>query len=83
MLLTEIEAAQFAKVDRRTIRKLITSGRLRALDFGTGRRRYRVALADLQAISPAPARAVPVETLRKRHRRVPSIPSTSTYLPSA
>ena len=54
MLLTEAQAAREAQVDRRTIRKLIDAGRLRASNFGTGKRRhYRIDAADLMSIRNA------------------------------
>ena len=54
MFLTEAEAAHTLRIDRRTLRRLIESGRLRALNVGTGRRRhYRIAEADLSEVSSA------------------------------
>ena len=52
-LLTESQAAAAAQVDKRTIRRLIETGRLRALDFGSGKRHhYRINPAELQAVQP-------------------------------
>ncbi len=88
MLLTETQAAQHAQVDRRTIRKLIRGGRLRAIDLGDNHRHcYRIDLADLAAVSPAtdlqPTSEIRVER-KLRTRRLPASRSTSTesYLPT-
>jgi len=52
MFLTETEAAQQLKIDRRTLRRLIEAGRLRALNVGSGRRRhYRIAQSDLTEVN--------------------------------
>lgn len=53
MLLTEREAAAVVQIDRRTLRRLIQSGRLRAVDIGSGKRRYyRIDPSDLRRIAP-------------------------------
>jgi len=86
MLISLSEAAREAKVDRRTIRRLIQSGRLRALDFGNGTRRlYRIDPADLRAItskSIPTAPPTPISQPRRRRRRSASSPSVSQFLPS-
>ena|SRR5687768_2232188 len=51
MLLTEAQAAAELQIDKRTLRKLILSGRLRAVDVGSGgRRHFRIAREDLREI---------------------------------
>src|SRR5258708_1599000 len=83
-LLTESQAARLAQVDKRTLRKLIEAGRLRAMDFGTGKRRhFRIDLADLKTI-PAASQSTQTPSPRPR-RRGPSLPlpsSVSAYLPT-
>lgn len=90
MLLTEAQAAREVQVDRRTIRRLIRAGRLRAVDFGSGRRRcYRIDPADLHAVSPAgaaadgvtPAAAPAPPNPRGRRPGSPQAP-VNAYLPS-
>jgi excisionase family DNA binding protein len=65
-LLTEKEAAIIAKVHPRTIRRLISGGKLPALNFGNGGRRkvYRIDPAALLNVQP-----VHLPLPRERHRR--------------
>ena len=88
MLLTETQAAAEAQVDKRTIRRLIQSGRLKAIDVGCGgRRHYRIDPDDLRRIQSAVKAAAPLTpplpALRHRRRRASSAPSSiAAYLPS-
>src|SRR4051794_9343126 len=94
-LLTERQAAEEARVDPRTIRRLIREGRLRALDFGGGtRHRCRIDPADLKAVRPPDANPdandelgdEPLVTtgLRRGRRRSASSPArtVTSYLPT-
>jgi excisionase family DNA binding protein len=91
MLLTEMQAAREVQVDRRTIRRLIRDGRLRALDFGSGKRhRYRIDPVDLRALGTqrerdhSPLTTPPSPAASRRRRRPAAISlSASAYLPSA
>lgn len=86
MLLTEVQAAREAQVDRRVIRKLIESGRLKAIDFGCRRHRYRIEPSELTRIK-AP---VADDNASHERRRLPvgekrpcrSSPDPSAYLPT-
>lgn len=83
--LTEYEAAKETRVDRRTIRRLIQSGRLRATDFGSRRRHvYRIQRADLQTIQAAPDAQYSSQATqpRRRRRRFPSTGLVAQFLPS-
>ena len=86
MLLTEAQAAREAQVDRRTIRRLIVEGRLRAADFGSGKRRhFRIDPADLRAIAPlptSPAAPMPPRSSRRRRGQSSSPAPLAAYLPS-
>jgi excisionase family DNA binding protein len=88
MLLTETQAAREAQVDRRTIRRLINDGRLRALDFGSGKRHYfRINPADLRAVLKRPeecSSTPPNLASRARHRHLQAATSSSVaaFLPS-
>lgn len=70
-LLTEEQAAKIAGVSKRTIRRLITSGRLQAKDYGTGAKHYyrieQAALAELQTKGIATVNGKRQPTPRKRH----------------
>jgi excisionase family DNA binding protein len=82
-LLTESQEAAAAQVDKRTIRRLIENGRLRALDFGSGKRHhYRIDPADLYMVQPAVEKfpITPLQRRRQRHQRVGSL---AEYLPTA
>ena len=86
MLLTETQAAKMLQVDRRTVRKLICSERLHAVDVGGGKRRvFRIDPADLRSISRAGSAWVRaadcVSSSARRH--LPSTVSVSSYLPNA
>jgi len=84
MLLTEAQAARELQVDKRTLRRLIESGRLRAVDIGSGRRRYhRIDLKDLKSIAPAPGQVGDVTPRSQHGRRTASSNSVAAYLPSA
>lgn len=80
VFLTEEQAAQVAGVDKQTIRRLIEKGRLKATDFGTGKRQfYRIAPEDLMAVTPRlqdeslqPQEAIAPPTRRRRRVRQPS-----------
>jgi len=82
MFLTEAEAAHTLRIDRRTLRRLIESGRLRALNVGTGRRRhYRIAEADLSEVSSAQPPPQAAHTHRfVRHR---AAANAASLLPAA
>lgn len=67
-LYTEDEAATAAKVSRSTIRRMVKEGRIRWVNYGTGKVRSVVripcgALADVQAPEPE---ATPVPRRRRR-----------------
>lgn len=86
MLLTELQAAREAQVDRRTIRRLIRDGRLRALDFGSGRRHhYRIDPADLRGLASQPnlsPATTPPPPRQRHHRRAASSQAAAAFLPS-
>lgn len=67
-LLTEHEAAKAAKVSKWTIRRLIEKGKLRAANYGTGCKRYRIDPADLLNVQPFDL--MPQEPQRKRQRAI-------------
>jgi hypothetical protein len=70
-LLTELEAAEMAKVCPRTIRRLIEGGKLRAANYGNGRKKlYRIRPEDMADVQPFEMPA-PHERVR-RHRSVRS-----------
>jgi excisionase family DNA binding protein len=82
-LLTESQAAAAAQVDKRTIRRLIETGRLHALDFGSGKRRhYRINPAELHAVQPVVGKT-PITPPPHRRRQHPSRSSLAGYLPTA
>jgi len=78
-LLTEEQAAELARCSARTIRRLISTGRLDARDFGTGKHHnYRIspdALARLNDPQPKPRRQ------RRSTRRSSSSASLDSLLP--
>lgn len=78
-LLTEKQAASFAGVDRKTIRRLIEAGRLPAADYGTGKKKlYRINPDDLLSIK----RGIPAPDVRLRpHRQAANV--AAAYLPWA
>lgn len=90
-LLTEQEAAERAKVSRKTIRRLIEQGRLEAADYGTqGQRNYRIDPAALAKVGagPAPDAPGPVEITppaprprRGSRRRAAASAAAAAYLP--
>ena len=86
MLLTESQAAREAQVDKRTLRRLILAGRLRASDFGTrGRRFFRIDPDDLKKVLSQPSvSATPTPPLppSRRRRRAASSSSLAAFLPS-
>lgn len=87
MLLTETQAAREAQVDKRTVRRLIETGRLKAVDFGSGKRHhYRIDPADLKGIAAGPVEtgADRLPPVRRQHRQ-PTAPvgTVAAYLPSA
>jgi excisionase family DNA binding protein len=72
--LTVVQAAKHKGISDKQIRKLIESGRLKAENVGTGKRKhYRIALEALAAIEPPPAEP----RLAPRQRRT-SRPTAST-----
>jgi len=88
MLLTEKQAAQQLQIDRRTLRKLIDSGRLKAINVGGGtRRHYRVhpdALGEITSPKfPALGAIMPQRIDRPRRSRRAFLSSIESYLPSA
>jgi excisionase family DNA binding protein len=81
-LLTESQAAAAAQVDKRTIRRLIETGRLQALDFGSGKRHhYRIDPAELHAVQPVVDKPAITPPLPRRRRQQP-LCSLSAYLPT-
>ena len=86
MFLTEAEAATEIRADKKTVRKLILSGRLRAIDVGSrGRRHFRIDPSDLKEIAPAEHQKAPLPPPISRRRRRPTVQANSVaaYLPSA
>lgn len=83
-LLTEQQAAVLAQVNKKTIRRLIETGRLRAADFGSGRHCYRIDPSDLQSIASVLKHSKPMLQKPKRLRRRRACPQNSVvaYLPS-
>jgi excisionase family DNA binding protein len=82
-LLTESQAAAAAQVDKRTIRRLIQTGRLRALDFGSGKRHhYRIDPAELYSVQPVVEKTPITPPSPRRLRHQPPC-SLSAYLPMA
>jgi hypothetical protein len=71
-------------VDKKTVRRLIETGRLRAIDFGSGRRHhYRIDPDDLRTVATAFSNAPTTSpTCRRPRRRVASSNSADAYLPS-
>jgi len=84
MFLTEKEAAARLQCDPRTVRRLVVSGRLRAVDLGTTRRNLRIDPDALNAILPPPADppVMPPPTYHRGPRSLPPAASTQAYLPS-
>lgn len=85
MWLVESEAARELRIDRRTLRKLIQSGRLRAVDVGSGSRHiYRINPDDLREITaPFPPAETSMPHPRPVHRRRSAAPaSLASFLPS-
>lgn len=79
--LTESQAAVAVQVDKRTIRQLIESGRLRAVDFGNGKRHhYRIEAQDLKSIEPQTAKLS--HDLRPRRRRLARSKVSVAFLPT-
>lgn len=80
-LMTEKEAAEFCKVSRATIRRLIKAGRLKAVSLGTGKRPlYRIDPASLLEIAAEPK---PIVIPRARRRRAVTPPGDTSWLPDA
>jgi excisionase family DNA binding protein len=85
MLITEAQAATEAQVDKRTVRRLIETGRLKAIDFGSKRRHYRIDPEDLKSISAAPDGQAPEPlppAVRRRGRLMALPKSVTAALPS-
>jgi excisionase family DNA binding protein len=83
-LLTERQAAESAQVDRRTLRRLIDTGRLRALDLGNGRRRcIRIHADDLKNIQPPPLVSMPPRPARRRRNQNASVSHLAAFYPNA
>jgi hypothetical protein len=62
---------------------LITTGRLRAIDFGSGKRRhFRIDPIELQAIRAPDTRQIRPPPIHRRPRFA-SFPSVAAYLPDA
>lgn len=82
-LLTVTEAAIAAKVDPKTIRRLIKSNRLKAAPYGSGtiRKNYRIRRGDLALVADnAPADASHDITPQPRRRRL-NASSAADFLP--
>lgn len=69
--LSVTQAAARLGISARQVARLIETGRLPALNVGTGQRRkdYRIAVADLDALRVQPAQGLPDEPKRRRHHR--------------
>src|ERR1700690_3890400 len=87
VFLTEDEAAMALRVDKRTVRRLIVSQRLRAVDLGSGGKRhhYRIDASELKAVAdPVESVVTPTPIGRaQRRRHSASAGSVSAYLPNA
>jgi excisionase family DNA binding protein len=82
-LLTESQAADAAQVDKRTIRRLIETGRLRALDFGSGKRHhYRIDPVELHEVQPVVEKSATTLPSPRRRRHQP-VYSLASYMPTA
>jgi excisionase family DNA binding protein len=82
-LLTVKQAAKWANVAEKTIRRRIKDGRLRASPYGSGskRKNYRIDPADLTALKPeADAESARALTIPRR-RRQPTALLARDYLP--
>jgi excisionase family DNA binding protein len=87
MLLTEKQAADELQIDRRTLRKLIESGRLQAVNVGGAHRKhYRVHPDALKEIipdnSPSAVKVTQWRTHRRSRLRQSSSSSARSYLPT-
>ena len=84
-LLSEKQAAEMAGVSRKTIRRLIEKGRLKAADYGTGHHRnYRIHPDDLASVETFPsAPSEPHIVMRPDHltRRRRQSSSAAAFLP--
>ncbi len=88
MLLTIEQAAEVANVSTRTLRRLIKGGRLKAQDFGTGKRNkaWRItpeALLDLIPSAMLAQNLTQLSAAPRRGRRSRSSSSARQYLPDA
>lgn len=82
MMLTESQAAELIQVDKRTIRRLVQTGRLRAINIGCGSRvHYRIDPEDLRQILPPETPRAGGRTRARTAHRPPS--SLAAYLPNA
>lgn len=84
MLMTEKQAAEKLQIDRRTLRKLIESDRLQAINVGgSGRKHYRIHPDALKEIVPDNPIKVTQRRMRRRSRlRQSSSSSARSYLPN-
>jgi len=75
-LLTEAEAAAVAKVHPRTIRRLIETGKLAAINFGMGSKKiYRIKPEDLGSVQPVEKPAGPQRRQRRERIIAPRAPA--------
>lgn len=86
-LLTEREAAALMRVDRRTLRRLVEAGRLRAINVGSGKRRHyrftQQAIFDIALQSTASQTAAASSVRRIPRFRARRSDQTDACLPSA
>lgn len=85
-LLTEQQAAALAGVSKKTIRRLIEQGRLKACDFGTGtQHNYRVhpdelfRVASIPLTNPEPTQPSPQVRPRRRQPASPVSDETRVW----
>ena len=84
ILLTEAQAAAALQVDKRTLRRLIESGRLKAVDISSGfRRHYRIDPADLRDMAKREEKTTTIVPRRTRCGRLSSMGSVHAFLPPA
>ena len=83
MMLTVAQAAKAANTSERSIQRLIQSGRLAAVEYGTGKRNksYRISVEALAAVKPLEKpEAAPQVPHHRRRRRVASSGSAHDLL---
>jgi excisionase family DNA binding protein len=83
MYLNETKVSAILGINKKTVRRLIESGRLRAVDVGSSRHCYRIDPEDLKNISPAkPLASSMPPPARRRFRRQGVNEIVQSFLPS-